>query len=252
MGNFGLQLYSVREAAGTDLLGTMEKVADMGYSAVQFAGFGDHSAVDVKAKLDELGLKVAGAHVGIEALEDENELNKTLTYHETIGNELIIIPGLPENMRTTADDFKRTAELMNLIGEKLYARGFMLGYHNHDFEFKVFDGKTGLDIFFENTDPNHLRMELDCFWAAYTDNDPLDIIEKYGDRCVSLHIKDMKVEGDQPISTELGTGTLPLAEYMKKGNEVGTKWMIVEQEHFTKDPLESAKENAPAIRKLAE
>ena len=62
----------------------------------------------------------------------------------------------------------------------------------------MFDGKTGFDILFENTDENHLKMELDCYWAAYTGNDPLEIIEKYATRCVSLHIKDMKVEGDQP------------------------------------------------------
>lgn len=247
MGNIGLQMYSIREASEKDLLGTLEKVAKMGYSGAQFAGFFDQDAEDVKAKMDEFGMTSAGAHVPIDQLE--NQLDETLKYHETIGNDLIIVPYLPEEMRTTADDYKRTAELFNTIGEKLHTRGFTLGYHNHDFEFDTFDGKTGFDILFENTDANHLKMELDCFWAAYTDNDPLDVIEKYADRCVSLHIKDMKAEGDQHISTELGTGTLPLADYMEKGRQVGAKWFIVEQEHFSKDPLESARENVEAIKK---
>src|SRR5699024_3430222 len=166
MGNIGLQLYSIREAAAADLLGTLEKVAQMGYSAVQFAGFANQKAEDVKAKLDELGLKVSGAHIQDNLFEDD--LDEILKYHETIGNNLLIIPWLPENMRTTADDYKRTAEMMDNLGQKLHARGFSLGYHNHDFEFDVFDGKTGLDILFENTDANHLKMELDCFWASYT------------------------------------------------------------------------------------
>lgn len=248
MDKYGLQLWSIREEMTEDLLGMIEKSAEMGYDGVQFAGFFDNDASAVKAKMDEVGIKPAGAHVQINELRDQ--LDETLAYHETIGNDLIIVPFLPEEMRTTADDYQKVAELLDELGEKLHTRGFTLGYHNHDFEFDTFDGKTGFDIIFENTDPNHLKMELDCFWASYTDNDPLALIEKYGDRCVSLHIKDMKTEDGQPVSTELGTGTLPLTEYMKKGHEVGVKWMIVEQEHFTKDPLVCAEENAKAIRKL--
>lgn len=250
MSNIGLQLFSIREAAGKDLLGALEKVANMGYGSVQFAGFGENSAEDVKEKLDALNLKVAGAHLPIEALE--NELDETLKYHETIGNRLLIIPALPPEMRTTEEDYRKTAERMNAIGEKINKDGFVLGYHNHDFEFEVFNGKTGLDLLFENTDPNYVKMELDCFWAAYTDNDPVEIIEKYGKRCVSLHIKDLTTENDQPVSTELGKGTLPLADYMNKGKEVGVEWFVVEQEDFKQDPLESAAENVDVIRKLAE
>ena len=196
MDKIGLQFWSIREEMEKDLLGMIEKVAEMGYTGAQFAGFFDHSAEDVKAKMDEVGIRAAGAHVQINELE--NQLDETLKYHETIGNDLIIVPFLPENMRTTAEDYKRTAKLLNDIGRKVHAAGFSLAYHNHDFEFDVFDGKTGFDILFENTDANHLKIELDCYWAAYTGNDPLEIIEKYATRCVSLHIKDMKVEGDQP------------------------------------------------------
>src|SRR5690625_5231953 len=242
MENIGLQLYSINEAVEKDLLGSLEKVAKMGYTGAQFAGFSDVNAESVKRKLDELNIKPAGAHVQIHLLEDE--LDETMKYHDTIENNLIIVPWLPEEMRTTADDYKRTAEKLDQIGRKLQTRGFKLGYHNHDFEFDVFDGKTGLDIIFENTDPDHLKMELDCFWAAYTDNNPVDVIDKYADRCVTLHIKDMKEDGDQHISTELGTGLLPLSDYIAKGQEIGVQWLIVEQEHFSKDPLASAKENA--------
>ncbi|MFJ7936104.1 sugar phosphate isomerase/epimerase family protein [Sporosarcina sp. NPDC096371] len=155
-------------------------------------------------------------------------------------------------MRTTAEDYQRTAAWLNDIGKQLHAKGFSLGYHNHDFEFTKFDGKTGFDILFENTDANHLKIELDCFWAAYTGNNPVDIIENYADRCVSLHVKDMKVGGDQHISTELGTGTLPLADYIQQGKKHSVRWFVVEQEHFTKDPVESAAQNATAIRAIFE
>lgn len=246
--NIGLQLWSIREEAEKDLLGTIRTVSEMGYKGVQFAGFFENDANDVKIKLDKYNIKPAGAHVQIDLLRDQ--LDETLKYHQIIGNDLIIVPWLPEEFRTTKDDYLRTAELLNGIGKKLYDRGFTLAYHNHDFEFNSFEGKTGLDILFEHTEPNHLKMELDCFWATYTKHDPLDIIDKYAHRCVSLHIKDLQTNEDKPISTEIGKGSLPLNEYVNKGKEVGVKWMIVEQEHFTKDPLESAEENAVAIRQM--
>src|SRR5690625_4241738 len=208
----------------------------------------DLSAKDVKAKMDELGIHPMGAHVQIDSLQ--NELEQTLRYHEEIGNDLIIVPWLPEAMRESAEDYKWLANFLDQTGKKLHERGFTLGYHNHDFEFEVYNRKTGFDIIFENTDSNHLKMELDCFWVAYTNNDPLDVIEKYKDRCISLHMKDMKESEGNFISTELSTGILPIAKYMKKGKEVGTKWFVVEQEHFSKNPLECAQENFTNIKQL--
>lgn len=249
MHNVGLQLWSVRESVAKDLLGTLEKVREMGYTAVQFAGFSGLSAEEVKQKLSALDLRVAGAHLQGDFLNDS--LDDLMKFHETINNRLLIVPWLPEELRKTEDDYKRIAEQLNEWGKTLHENGFTLGYHNHDFEFEVFNGKTGLDILFENTDPNHLKMELDCFWAAYTDNDPIEVIEKHKDRCISLHIKDLIMENNSPVSTELDTGNLPLLDYMKKGMEVGCQWFIVEQEHFKKDPLVSAKENSDVMKKFS-
>ena len=50
---YGLQLYSVRDAMEVDFEGTLKKVADMGYTYVEFAGFFDHPAEEVKALLSE-------------------------------------------------------------------------------------------------------------------------------------------------------------------------------------------------------
>lgn len=71
--------------------------------------------------------------------------------------------------------------------------GFTFGYHNHDFEFETFENQTGFDLLFEQTDPDLVKVELDCYWASYAEHDPLKILEKYQDRVVSLHIKDMKI-----------------------------------------------------------
>ena len=69
MEKLGLQLYSVKEAAEKDLLGVLDSVAEMGYKGAQFAGFFSYSAKEVKEKMDQVGLKAAGAHVQIEELK---------------------------------------------------------------------------------------------------------------------------------------------------------------------------------------
>jgi sugar phosphate isomerase/epimerase len=116
VGNVALQLYSVRDHTEKDFLGTIKKVAEMGYDAVQFAGFFDTPALEVKAVLEECSLKVAGAHIGIDLLT-EDKMEETLRYQRMIGNDLIICPWLPEEMRDSKEAYQRTAERLNQIGE---------------------------------------------------------------------------------------------------------------------------------------
>ena len=242
MENLALQLYSVKDAAEKDLLGVLEQVAEMGYKGVEFAGFFSHSAKEVKQKMDEVGLKAAGAHVQIDDLK--NDFDAVIAYHKEIGNNLLICPSLPENMRTTAEDYKETAELFNQIGKKVADAGLAFGYHNHAFEFDLFDGGTGFDLLYENTDPTLVKMELDCFWVIHAGHTPEKIMEKYADRLVSLHLKDLIIEEGEAISTELGHGILNAEDLIHEGRKFGAKWFIVEQENFKQDPMDSAKQNA--------
>ena len=246
MKNIALQLYSVRDATDMDFLGTLENVAEMGYQAVQFAGFNNHPAEVVKSKLAQVELEIAGSHVTIDQLQ--NHLDDVLRYQESLGNHLIICPVLPESMRLTTEDYKRTSELLNEIGRKMKGSGFDFGYHNHAFEFQLFDGKTGFDLLYENVDSEYMKMELDCFWASYAGYDPVNIMKKYGDRCVTLHVKDMKKSGDKKVSTEIGNGVLDIESLIRAGEENHVKWFVVEQEDFLQDPLISAKENVERLQ----
>jgi sugar phosphate isomerase/epimerase len=76
--------------------------------------------------------------------------------------------------------------------ETYKSSGFLFGYYKHDFEFDRFGDKTGFDLLFENNNPEHVKVELDCYWAAFANQNPFVIIEKYKDRVMSLHMKDMK------------------------------------------------------------
>jgi sugar phosphate isomerase/epimerase len=249
MGKIGLQLFTVRKEAEKNLLGTVEKAADMGYEGVQFAGFFDTSANQLKKIMEDKSIQPAGAHVGIDQLLGDR-LEESLDYNERIGNRLIICPALPREMRKNADDYRKTAEKLNKIGEKCKKLGFTFGYHNHDFEFELFDGQTGFEILFENTDAALVKMELDCAWASYAGYEPIEIIKKYQDRCVSLHVKDLKKYRNKKVSTEIGNGYLNIAQLVETGKQHGVEWFTVEQEDYEREPMESAKINAVNLKQI--
>ena len=60
----GLQLYSVREDMANDVPGTLKAVAEMGYEGVEFAGYFDYSAEDLKAILDDLKYLLKISQIG--------------------------------------------------------------------------------------------------------------------------------------------------------------------------------------------
>ena len=130
---YGLQMYSVRDVAQGDLLGTLEKVGKLGYHYAEFAGFFGIPAEDVKAKLDECGMEVSSTHTGWQELTDD-QITETIKYHKTIGNSFIIIPGADLSDQKKLDDF---IELVNKVQPVLAAEGIKLGYHNHSHEFKT-------------------------------------------------------------------------------------------------------------------
>ena len=88
---YGIQLYSVRDAMEVDFEGTLKKVAEMGYTYVEFAGFFNHSAEEVKALLDKYGLVVTGTHSHIDGLR-AGAIEETIAYHKTLGNTHYILP----------------------------------------------------------------------------------------------------------------------------------------------------------------
>ena len=91
---YGLQLFSVRDITEKDMEGALKAVAEMGYASVEFAGFFDHPAEEIKGWLDQYGLTASGTHTGLWGLTDE-VLEDVIAYHKAIGCKDIIIPFEP-------------------------------------------------------------------------------------------------------------------------------------------------------------
>jgi len=217
----GLQLWSVFGDSQNDLLGTLEKVAAMGYDGVEFAGYFGHDAKTIKAKLDELGLDVASSHIGCEQLRDN--LDDVIAFEKELGNQYIVCPYA--TFPTVAEWVAFAAELGS-INEKVKAAGLTFVYHNHAEEFQEVDGKYVFDLILENVD----KAEIDVYWAAFSIVDPIAYLQKYAGRTPLVHIKDMA--SCKTKSTEVGHGILDISNIAKQAIAGGAEWLIVEQEAF--------------------
>lgn len=231
----GLQLYSIRNETQKDFLGALEKVAEIGYKGVEFAGYGDIPAKEMKAALDRLGLKAAASHIDIEILRDR--LDEAMEYSLEIGSKYVICPG---NVYKSKKDFIDTAQFLQTVGEKCMQKGLVLGYHNHDHEFVKFDDEYGLDILFRSADPKLLAAEIDTCWAYCGGVDPVEYVKKYTSRCPLVHIKDVKSRVGMEL-TEVGTGVVNIRGVAAAAAAAGAEWLIVEQDVSALPPIESVR-----------
>jgi len=244
-----LQLYSVREDCARDLPGTLETVAKMGYEGVEFAGYYGRSADELRKMVDNLGLRVAGTHIGINTLLGD-ELKRTIEYNRILGNRFLIVPGLPENMRSSKAAWLETARLMNEIAEKVRSEGMRVGYHNHAIEFQPMEGDLPWDVFFGATVPD-VVMQLDTGNAMYGGVRPdgiLEILKRYPGRAATVHLKEFSSTNKQAL---IGEGEMKWKEFFSLCETIGgTEWYIVEQESYAFPPLECARRCIKNLRKM--
>jgi MIP family channel proteins len=129
-------------------------------------------------------------------------------------------------------------------------RGIDFAYHNHAFEYEKFDGKTGLDILFDNTEKHLVKAEVDVYWVKVGGEDPVERINKLGDRCILLHLKDVGAGAEHKFA-EVGTGILDFAAILAAAKKVGVKYGVVEQDNtYGKPPLEAVKTSLENLKKL--
>ncbi len=243
----GLQMYTLRDAAARDFVGTLTKVADLGYAGVELAGTGGLSASELKRVLDDLGLQVAGSHVGIEQLE--GELAAALDYANAIGNSNIVCPYLGEERRKDADGYRRLADLFDRVGAACKARGIVFSYHNHAFEFEKFGDRTGLEILFDSTDPALVKSELDIYWVAYAGEDPVAFLRRLADRVRLVHLKDMSADSSRAFA-EVGEGILDWPTICAASAEAGAQWLLVEQDVCKRPPIESVEISLRNLKRM--
>ena len=236
----GAQLYTVRQFT-QDLKGvadSLQKVAKIGYKAVQISGFGPVDHKELAKIVADNGLDVVSTHVGwnrftddLDALIEEHLLWKCP--HPAIG-------GLPKEY-FSLDGLKRFLDELARIADKLAQAGMDFSYHNHNHELVKYDGKTWLARLYDQAPPAMLKAEIDVYWITAGGGDPAWWVKRCAGREPLLHLKDMVItpEREQRFA-EIGEGNLNWPAILAAAKESGVEWYLVEQDQsYGRDPFES-------------
>lgn len=234
-----IQLYSVRDGMEKDFEGTLKKVSELGYSAVEFAGFYGRTPEQVNELLAKYDLKLSGTHSALDDLV--NNYDSVVAYHKAIGNKNYIIPAYDLSSQDKIDAF---IEKVTPLQKKLAAEGIRLGFHNHSNEFRV--NADGSVIYEQLLYRTELMLELDTYWAFVGMGDPIAVIDRIGDRLGFVHVKDGSAEGR---GTPLGMGAAPVSAVVQKVKSLGIP-MVVESETCKPDGLTEAKICIEYLRSL--
>lgn len=225
MREYGLQLYSVRDTMPTDMAGTLEKVAKLGYKVVEPAGFFGVSAEEFNALLKKNGLRLGGTHSQWPELRDN--FDEVVAYHKAIGNKRYIIPGADTSTKEKLDEF---IDFLNEYQPKMAAEGIDLQYHNHAHEFAP--NQDGLYVHEELQKRTNINFEVDTYWVYRGGKDPVEFLKMLGDRVNVIHVKD----GTMQEGRSLGSGTAPVKAVVEYAVAHGLD-MVVESEGCDPDGI---------------
>lgn len=243
--NIGLQLYSLRDSIKNNVPATLEKVAKMGYTFVEPAGyrdgkFYDMEPADFKALCDKNKLPVISSHMGRQ-LPDSAGWSEAMAWwdvcieaHAAVGVKYMVQPSMGGSAYQDIEILKDYCKYFNTIGEKCKAKGIQFGYHNHDKEFStLLDGQPVYDIMLANTDPSLVIFEMDLYWTVVGGANPVDYFNKYPGRFSLWHIKDKEEVG--------ASGMMDFKAIWGAAAVSGMQYGIVEVEEYNYDQFTSCK-----------
>ncbi len=245
--NIGLQLYSVRDSIRNDVPGTVEKVAKMGYTFVEAAGYADGKFYSMEPSefrtlCEGNGLFMLSSHTGRQ-LPGEDNYAETMAWwdqcidaHIEAGVKFIVQPSMGRSAYESISGLKAWCDYFNEVGARCNEKGIRFGYHNHDREFSTAHGDTIIyDFMLQNTDPEKVMFQIDLYWCVVGGKDPVDYFNKYPGRFELWHIKDKE---------EIGASGMMDFKSMWAAKEVsGMKYGIVEVEQYNFDQFTSCRKS---------
>ena len=236
-GPIGLELYSLREQFAKDVPSTLDRVRDLGIQYVEVAGTYNLAPEKFKQLLDAKGLKPMSSLTGYERFRDDIE--GVAREAKALGVQYVGTAWIPHKEPFDEKTAREAIAVFNRAGEALAKHGLKFFYHTHGYEFQPYGEGTLFDLMMKETKPEFVRYEMDIFWIVHPGQDPVKLLEKYGNRFELMHVKDMRkgtpvglLNGKSEITNDVafGTGIMKWADILKAAQKAGIKWYFIEDE----------------------
>ena len=215
-----VQLYTLREdySNGEEFLEILEKVKEIGFDGVEFAGYAGLEPEVIKAKLDELGLVAVGCHMRIENYEGE-KLEESIKLGKALGMKYMGVGGADHS---TKEEVDKLVDVFSKANERGKEEGIKFYYHNPTEEFEnEIDGKLIMDRIAEGA-----YLEIDTYWSYCGGADNYKYITEHKDDIILLHVKD----GIDRHPMALGEGDNDLPSVFKAAKDSGMEWLVLEND----------------------
>jgi inosose dehydratase len=242
----------------------IDDVSALGFRGIQIRSnaieeFG--SAQPLRALLEKhnltfVALSSGGLHVDS---PESDEITKHLAHAKFLrdaGGKYLQVTDDRPNRAIIAADYKKLGHLLTELGKQTADLGISLGYHNH--MGSLGERPEEVDQILAATDPRFAKLELDIAHYYQGGGDPVKAIEKYSDRLLFLHIKDVEKlpDGSNPRKNyrfvELGRGEVDLPAVFEALKRIKFRgWAIVELDDVP-DRSRTPKECATISKKYME
>lgn len=239
-GPLGIQLYSLREQFKQDVPGTLAKVHAMGFHDLELAGTYGKTTEEFNALLKANHLRAVAGHFGYDRFAKDPE--GVAKEAKELGLEYAGTAWVPHTGQVTEEWVRETAKVFNHAGEVLAKHGIKFFYHNHGYEFVPHGDGTLFDLLMAETKPEFVSFEMDVMWVVFPGQDPVKLMEKYGNRWALMHVKDLKkgvetgsLSGgtDTKNDVVIGTGQTDWPALLRASKKAGVKYYFIEDESPT-------------------
>lgn len=233
----GIQTYSFRNSFKNGVEATLDTIQRLGFKEVEcgISPYG-YTSAEFKKLLDARNMTAPSVGAGYELIvKDPQEVAKQA---KDLGASYVMVAWIPHKDKFTIEDAKKAVADFNRVGKVLKENGITFCYHNHGYEFQPYKNGTLFDYIVENTDPEYVSFEMDILWVAHPGADPVELLNKYGNRWKLMHLKDLKkgtksdFSGNTPVENDvtLGTGSIDIPAVLKAAKKAGIKHYFIEDE----------------------
>lgn len=230
---------------------TLRKVANIGYTHLEFGKYFGNDINAFKKVLNETGLKPLAGGASMAQMRKEDELKKMIGEALQLDKKYLVCywPWMDGGNNKKLDDFKKASDDLNWVGEVCNKAGIRFAFHNHDKEFVPVDGyQWGYDTLLKETDPEKVCMLLDLYWCAKGGGDAIEIMQKNPGRIEMFHVKDMD-NTPQQLYTCPGYGTIDFKKIFAQSIKSNVKHYTVEIDSHSR-PMQCIEDSYKYLKAL--
>ena len=184
------------------------------------------------AKVKKAGLRLYGG--GVIYMNDEAEVNRAFEYAKLAGMTTII--GMPKY------------EMLSLVDKKIQEYDIKVAIHNHGPGDKVYPTPVSAYEKIKGLD-ERIGLCIDVGHTQRSGIDPAESAERFAERVLDVHIKDVSESTGEGTTVEIGRGVIDIPKFIRTLVKIKYGGIVsFEYEKDGEDPLAGLAESVGYVR----